>query len=151
MRSPLMVTCTKCYSTGDAKQAPGGSSWITLALLAVSVGAAALFWTENADRKSASEIEKVAELTEQISPEAAAALRRSEEHANALDEKAGPTLGVGELVVALGFICAPALSYQLWRRKRRRSYCASCGSTEVVPHDSPRGRQIQASTSSSQA
>lgn len=46
-----------------------------------------------------------------------------------------------EVVLWLCFI-VPGLIYSLWRLSRRHKVCPSCGSTEIVPADSPVGRTI---------
>jgi len=46
-----------------------------------------------------------------------------------------------ELVLWIAFI-VPGVIYSLWRMSARRRACAVCGSTAIVPANSPRGRQI---------
>ncbi len=48
-------------------------------------------------------------------------------------------LGFPELMVFI----APAFIYQISRFFNPRSVCAGCESSDVVPADSPRGREIQ--------
>jgi len=43
----------------------------------------------------------------------------------------------------------PGLFYSLWRLAARRNVCASCGSAQLVPSDSPVGRRIAGSGVSS--
>jgi hypothetical protein len=46
-----------------------------------------------------------------------------------------------EVVLWLMFII-PGLIYSLWRLSTRRKVCGSCGSHELVPLNSPRGKQL---------
>lgn len=48
-----------------------------------------------------------------------------------------------ELVLWLCFII-PGIIYSLWRISRRRNVCAACNSPELVPVDTPVGRQLTA-------
>lgn len=45
-----------------------------------------------------------------------------------------------ELLLWLCFLI-PGLIYSLWRINRRRDVCALCASPDLIPADSPRGRQ----------
>jgi hypothetical protein len=57
--------------------------------------------------------------------------------------------GVGIIVTALtGFwlIMAIPLAYSLWRYIAVLRVCATCGSRELIPTDSPIGRQIVETT-----
>lgn len=48
---------------------------------------------------------------------------------------------------AIGFLFGLiALTYSLWRLTGSNKSCASCGAPELVPADSPRGRQIAVET-----
>lgn len=40
------------------------------------------------------------------------------------------------------FFCVPGLIYSLWRVGSKADVCASCGSPELVPINSPRAAQI---------
>ncbi len=40
----------------------------------------------------------------------------------------------------------PGLIYTIWRQTTYRQVCTVCGSDDLVPHDSPMGRQITTST-----
>lgn len=42
------------------------------------------------------------------------------------------------------FFLVPGLIYTVWRLTTRGSACASCGSSELVPVTSPRGRELMA-------
>lgn len=46
-----------------------------------------------------------------------------------------------ELVLWLCLL-VPGLIYSVWRVSARRDCCALCGSTDLVPADSPRGRML---------
>jgi hypothetical protein len=46
-----------------------------------------------------------------------------------------------EIVLWLCFL-VPGLLYSLWRLSRRRSVCSACGSPDLVPLNSPIGRQL---------
>lgn len=46
-----------------------------------------------------------------------------------------------EIVLWLAFL-VPGVIYSLWRLTTRHDACASCGSTAVVPVDSPIGRKL---------
>jgi hypothetical protein len=46
-----------------------------------------------------------------------------------------------ELVLWLCFII-PGLIYSIWRLNTRANVCAKCGSTELLPIDSPLGRKL---------
>jgi hypothetical protein len=46
-----------------------------------------------------------------------------------------------EVILWLMFI-VPGLIYSLWRLSTRRKVCGACGSPELVPLDSPRGKQL---------
>lgn len=46
-----------------------------------------------------------------------------------------------EIVLWLCFI-VPGLLYSLWRHTAREQVCRACGSTSIVPADSPRGREL---------
>jgi hypothetical protein len=48
-----------------------------------------------------------------------------------------------EIVLWLCFLL-PGLVYSLWRLSTRQDVCASCGSTQIVPPESPAGRRIAA-------
>jgi hypothetical protein len=48
-----------------------------------------------------------------------------------------------ELVLWLCFI-VPGLIYSLWRHSKRRDVCRACHSPDLVPRDSPIGRQLAA-------
>lgn len=48
-----------------------------------------------------------------------------------------------EIVLWLCFII-PGLIYSIWRLNTRGDVCASCGSAELVPADSPAGKRIAA-------
>jgi hypothetical protein len=49
-----------------------------------------------------------------------------------------------EVFLWLMFI-VPGVIYSLWRLSKRRKVCRSCGSPELVPLDSPRGKQLSKS------
>lgn len=49
-----------------------------------------------------------------------------------------------EVVAWLCFI-VPGIIYSLWRVTTRYDACPACGATNMVPADSPRGKQLQAS------
>jgi len=36
----------------------------------------------------------------------------------------------------------PGLIYSIWRHASRGYVCGACGSTEIIPADSPRGRRL---------
>lgn len=46
-----------------------------------------------------------------------------------------------EIVLWLCFI-VPGLIYSIWRLTTKDDVCRSCGSTEIVPIDSPAGRKV---------
>lgn len=46
-----------------------------------------------------------------------------------------------ELVLWLAFL-VPGLVYSLWRLSSRRPVCRACGSSDLVPLDTPAGRRI---------
>ena len=46
-----------------------------------------------------------------------------------------------ELVLWLMFL-VPGLIYSLWRLSTRQQQCAACGSTALVPPDTPAGRKL---------
>ncbi len=46
-----------------------------------------------------------------------------------------------EIVLWLAFLI-PGLIYSIWRLTTRRDACAACGSAELVPENSPRGREL---------
>lgn len=46
-----------------------------------------------------------------------------------------------EVILWLCFL-VPGLIYSVWRLNTRDHVCASCGSTELVPLDSPAGKRI---------
>jgi predicted RNA-binding Zn-ribbon protein involved in translation (DUF1610 family) len=46
-----------------------------------------------------------------------------------------------ELVLWLFFLL-PGLVYSIWRRSAKHSKCPDCGTTDMVPIDSFRGKQI---------
>lgn len=48
-----------------------------------------------------------------------------------------------ELVLWLCLI-VPGLIYSLWRLSRRHEVCKACGATQLVPLDSPVGRELAA-------
>lgn len=47
-----------------------------------------------------------------------------------------------ELVLWLCFII-PGLIYSIWRLTTKHLACPSCGATNMVPIDSPRGKKLQ--------
>lgn len=49
--------------------------------------------------------------------------------------------GLVELALWL-LLLVPGIIYSIWRRSSRHPVCQSCGSTELVPIDSARGRSI---------
>lgn len=49
-----------------------------------------------------------------------------------------------EVILWLCFL-VPGLIYSFWRLSTRQDACAKCGSTDLVPIDSPVGRQLVAS------
>lgn len=49
--------------------------------------------------------------------------------------------GLLELLLWLCFII-PGLIYSIWRRSGLSNRCRSCGSGDVIPLDSPRGRKL---------
>lgn len=53
-----------------------------------------------------------------------------------------------EVVLWLCFL-VPGLIYSIWRLTSRQKVCRACGSTELVPVDSPRGRKLAAEFASS--
>jgi len=57
----------------------------------------------------------------------------------------GARLGLGEILVLLLVALLPNIAYQAWRLRNRYPVCVRCGHAELVPPDSPRGQQIQAS------
>lgn len=48
-----------------------------------------------------------------------------------------------ELILWLCFLI-PGLIYSLWRHSRRHEVCRACGSADIVPIDSPIGKQLTA-------
>lgn len=48
-----------------------------------------------------------------------------------------------EIVLWLIFL-VPGFIYSIWRSTSRYKACPSCGSTQLVPYDSPRGQQLLA-------
>ena len=62
----------------------------------------------------------------------------------ALDATTG-AVGIAELLILAGVCLSPAVIYQFQRGARRYATCAACGSKDVLPANSPRGRQLQAS------
>jgi hypothetical protein len=40
------------------------------------------------------------------------------------------------------FMIVPGLIYSIWRRSAKPTICKSCGSTELVPLNSPVGREL---------
>ena len=54
---------------------------------------------------------------------------------------ATPGSFVIELLLWLFFI-VPGLMYSVWRITSRKEVCGACGSDQLVPADSPRGRQL---------
>ena len=46
-----------------------------------------------------------------------------------------------EIVLWLFFL-VPGLIYSIWRHASRQEVCRVCGSAELVPVDSPRGREL---------
>jgi hypothetical protein len=46
-----------------------------------------------------------------------------------------------ELVLLIPFII-PGLVYSIWRSSARRKICAACGSSLLVPADTPAGRRL---------
>lgn len=50
-----------------------------------------------------------------------------------------------EIVLWFCYI-VPGLIYTIWRQTTYRQICTVCGSDDLVPHDSPMGRQITTST-----
>jgi hypothetical protein len=48
-----------------------------------------------------------------------------------------------ELILWLCFII-PGLIYSVWRLTSRRKVCRACGSSDLVPVNSPRGRKLVA-------
>jgi hypothetical protein len=51
--------------------------------------------------------------------------------------------GLIELVLWLCFII-PGILYSIWRRSGLSNCCRSCGSGDIIPIDSPRGRKLAA-------
>lgn len=51
-----------------------------------------------------------------------------------------------ELVLWLCLLL-PGLVYSLWRHSTRHQVCRSCGSTDLVPAKSPRGKKVAAELS----
>lgn len=47
-----------------------------------------------------------------------------------------------ELILWLCFIF-PGLLYSMWRLSSKHMACAQCGSTHLIPLDSPRGKKLQ--------
>lgn len=47
-----------------------------------------------------------------------------------------------ELVLWLCFIF-PGLLYSMWRLSSKHMACPQCGSTQLIPLDSPRGKKLQ--------
>ncbi len=45
-------------------------------------------------------------------------------------------------IVLLCFMFVPGIIYWIWRIKSKHEVCANCGSTQVVPINSPRGEQL---------
>ena len=51
--------------------------------------------------------------------------------------------GSGWITFLLAWLLlVPALIYMIWRRSARRYVCPRCGSEELVPVDTPRGREM---------
>jgi hypothetical protein len=51
----------------------------------------------------------------------------------------------GSFLIELVLWCClivPGLIYSLWRLTTRAWVCRACGSTEIIPPDSPRARQL---------
>ena len=51
----------------------------------------------------------------------------------------------GSSVIELILWCCfllPGIVYGLWRMSTQYEVCTECGSTELIPVDSPRGRQL---------
>ena len=48
-----------------------------------------------------------------------------------------------EIILWLTFII-PGVLYSIWRLTTRKKVCRACGSTELVPPDSPLGRKLSA-------
>ena len=48
-----------------------------------------------------------------------------------------------EIVLWMCFII-PGVIYSLWRTGARQNVCSSCGSTQVIPPDSPNARRLKA-------
>jgi hypothetical protein len=46
-----------------------------------------------------------------------------------------------EIILWLCFFI-PGLIYSIWRRSSRKKICPNCGSTELVPPDSPVGKKL---------
>lgn len=46
-----------------------------------------------------------------------------------------------ELVLWLLFLL-PGLIYSIWRLTTRKTVCAKCGSTNIIPVDSPQGQKL---------
>lgn len=46
-----------------------------------------------------------------------------------------------ELVLWLAFLL-PGLIYSVWRLSSKKRVCASCGSAELIPLDSPSGQKL---------
>lgn len=68
---------------------------------------------------------------------------------NAEPARPFPGSGAVEIVLWLWLII-PGLLYTIWRHQNRRYVCRSCGSTGLIPADSPKGRELLASSASAQ-
>jgi hypothetical protein len=55
-----------------------------------------------------------------------------------------------ELVLWLTFI-VPGLIYSLWRLTTKERVCRKCGSSNLVPADTPRGRKLMEEFSTTEA
>jgi hypothetical protein len=60
---------------------------------------------------------------------------------------AGKRVTPGNILIELllwCFLLIPGLLYSAWRMTARRTVCSVCGSSNLIPLDSPIGRQIDA-------
>ena len=69
--------------------------------------------------------------------------RRKKERFCVTCEHRGPTTektpgSVAITLILLFFFIIPGLLYEVWRSNNRKLVCSKCGSTDVIPFDSPR-------------
>jgi hypothetical protein len=70
-------------------------------------------------------------------------------HETAYNPKTHTPGSLGMEIALWLFFLVPGVIYSVWRLSARAKVCPSCGSGELIPLESPRGKQIQESSKSS--